>query len=124
MPFIFDKEDPSKFSHVKCSKSGLRFLIHRCKTMGKEKAPSFLLSRLISLVFSREDLALAQGLGLRSNNGLDSTKVDAIYGKSSNVFCNFLFIFSSITQLEFNAHINNCLYTELNICLNVFFRIL
>ena len=80
MSFLQDKEGSSRFDHVKCSKIQLGKLTGRAKHMEGEAGGKYFLSRFIGLVFSKEELAAANGLGLRGENGLDNTKVDAITG--------------------------------------------
>ena len=48
--------------------------------MAKNEAAKYFAGRFIGLVFSKAELAAAEGLGLRGGEGLDQTKVDAVFG--------------------------------------------
>lgn len=101
MPFIKDPENSGRFDNVLAPKKRLRMLIHRAKQMRKPAAARYFLSRFCGLVCSKEELAAANGLGLRGGKGLDNCKVDAIFGKFSKVTKFNFIIFPSAYCVEF-----------------------
>ena len=69
-----------KYANVRCSHRALRRLSAVAKHMAKNEAAKYFAGRFIGLVFSKAELAAAEGLGLRGGEGLDQTKVDAVFG--------------------------------------------
>ena len=80
-----DPQDPSLYQNVLVDR---RKLSHAVLTASQSSTPAFaLLNSVIDLVFTFDELASAQGMGLRKSqsakkvNFLDRTKVQAIKGK-------------------------------------------